>query len=224
MKIDERLYLSLPVDRNDGTTVWIHAAPVGREIFERYWLTMSKTFAMIWGEGLNTISGPLIAALALRRCAEDAKEWEGPTGVALGLLPEIRRLANVVAPGKAGWDIVPLDQAKTIGMIDEEDVTEVEGVLVFFTVCWHLNLRSERRGIMNSVAARLDASMSSQTLSAFVGSLKISTATGSTGGSPPGASSPPSSTGPQGPASSSASTSVLATFPGARLMNSGSDT
>jgi len=184
-RIDERLNLIIPVDRLAGGTAYIHANPIGRDVFETYWLTLAKTFAAIWQEGLNEIAGPKVAALMLRHIAEQNKTWDGPAGVSLGLMGEIRRLTNVVAPGGArGWDIVPLDQAVTMKLIDIEDVPEIEGVLVFFSVTWHLNRQSERLPIMDVVAKRLDASMSSQTLSAFVNSLPTSIATGSTGATP----------------------------------------
>lgn len=183
-RIDERLNLIIPVDRYDGTTIHIHATPIGREVFQKYFLVMAKAFAAIWADGLNNISGPRVAALMLREIAVNMGIWEGPEGVNLGLMSEIKRLANVIAPAAGRWDIVPLDQAIQAKMVDDDDVDEIVGNLVFFSLTWHLNRRKEREYVMGTVAARLDASMSSLSLSAFVNSLPIPIATGNTGGTP----------------------------------------
>lgn len=184
-RIDERLNLIIPIDRYDGTTVYIHATPIGREVFQKYFLVMAKAFASIWAEGLNNVSGPRVAALMLREIATNMGLWDGPEGVSLGLMTEIKRLANVIAPASGrGWDVVPLDQAIQAKMVDGDDVDEIEGNLVFFSLTWHLNRRKEREIVMDTVASRLDASMSSQNLSAFVNSLPTSIATGNTGGTP----------------------------------------
>jgi hypothetical protein len=200
MQIDEALFIVITVDRMDGTTVHVHAAPIGREVFQRYWLPLSKAFALIYGEGLH-LAGPRIAAEALRKVSEDLRVWEGPMGVERGLLPEIRRLANVVAPGGGnghapGWQMIPYDDAVRGGLIDQEDLDEIEGILVFFTLAWRLNLRRERRALIDGLVALWGASTSSASLSEFVAGLPTSTATASIGATVPAPSSPPSSTGP----------------------------
>jgi hypothetical protein len=93
MQIDEQLNLIVPVDRANGTTVWIHASPISREVFQKYWLVLSKAFSGMYAEGLGSIAGPRIAALMLRRVAEEMEigrgitEWNKPDGVENGLMP-----------------------------------------------------------------------------------------------------------------------------------------
>lgn len=218
MKIDEALNIVVPVDREDGTTVWVHAAPIGREVFQRFWLPLSKAFALIYGEGLH-LAGPRIAAMSLQKVAEDLRMWDGPMGVERALLPEIRRLANVVAPGgsngHSGWQMIPYDDAVKSRLIDQEDADEIEGVLTFFTLAWRLNLRKERRAIIDGLCALWGASTSSASLSEFADSLPTSTGTANTGATPPAPSSQPSSTGPAMKASPTASLNApMANFPG----------
>lgn len=224
MRINEQLNLVLPVDRMDGTTVYVHAMPIGREVFERYWLILAKTFSAIYGQGLGIISGPRVAALMLKQCAQEARQWEGPDGVEDGLVAEIRRLANVVAPGERGqgWQIYPLIEAMQRKVIDSDDAAEVDGVLVFFTLAWRLHRQSDRRGIMDGAASLWGASILSQSLSAFVSSLPTSTEIVSTGGTAASQSLLPSSIGPAAPDTRNASTTGQTTSPGAVRTNSGS--
>lgn len=223
LRIDERLNLVAPIDRPDGSVVWLHAQPISVQAYDRYWFVLAKVFASIYGEGLNTIAGPKIAHRLLRRLAneEDADDDKKPDGVFNGLMPEIRRMARVVAPtAQTGWDIIPFEEAAKKGIISEEDADEIEGLLVFFTVAWHLHKRGkERQAVMDLVARRLDASMSSQSLSAFANSLRTSSATGNTGATRPIPSLPPSLTGEPVSDSTHASTTETPISPGHQPTN-----
>lgn len=222
--ITEALYLTLPVDRQDGKTIWIHAQAINKAAFERYWFVLSKTFAAIYGEGLGVLAGPRVASRMLKRIAIAEGEWDGPTGIEHGLLPEIRRLCNVLVPG-AGWDIVPFEDAIKKQTIDAEDADEIESVLVFFTVAWHLHRRgAERQAVMAHVLSRLAASMKSLRLSEFQRSLPTSTETASTGETDRVTSLRPSSIGAPVPVSRPASGSATAISPGVPRTNTGSAT
>ena len=110
MRLNERLNLVLPVDR-DGTTVYVHSTPISREVFERFYLPIAKTLAKVGTNDLGMVSGPRVAALILKDAAKECGMWEGEQGVERGLLPEIRRLTNVVAFGPDGWRPFPFDKA-----------------------------------------------------------------------------------------------------------------
>jgi hypothetical protein len=223
MQIDESLTITIPVDRTDGSVVYVHASPIGREVFEKFWLPLSKTFSAIYGEGLGIIAGPRIAALMLRKVSIESGLWDGPVGVERGLIAEIHRLANVAAPGAngaSGWQIYPYADALSAGMIDADDAAEIEGVLVFFTLVWRLHRQSDRRAILDGAVRLWGASMSSQSLSAFVGSLPSLTETGSTGGTLPEALLPRSSIGPAVPRSNGSSTIGPTPSRGERPMSS----
>jgi hypothetical protein len=214
MRIDEQLAIVIPVDREDGSVVHVYATPISREVFQTYWLVLSKTFASMYEEGLALASGPRIAAMMLRHKAEEMRLWDGPAGVQLGLMREIRRLANVMVP--PDWQIYPMDDALARNLITEDDADEIDGVLVFFTLVWRLHLRKDRRVILDGAVSMWGASTSSLRLSAFIASLPTSTETDSTGATPPAPSSPPSSTGLPVLATRPASGNGSMTSPGAR--------
>jgi hypothetical protein len=220
MKIDEQLYLTIPVDRPDGTTIHVHAASIGREVFQRYWLTMAQAFNEIFQKQLF-FTGPRVAAMMLRSKAEADGIWDGPMGVEAGLMGEIRRLANVVVPAEGrGWTPIPYMDAVRDGVIDQEDAEEIDGLLSFFTLVSRLHVRADRARMVRSVAAMWDASTSSLSLSAYANSLATSTVTASTGVTPQAPSLPPSSTGAQALGSKNASgNGAMAPSPGAPLMN-----
>src|SRR3954465_11092498 len=94
LRIDKRLNLVIPIETSIGT-VFVHSCPIRREIFEKYFLIISKTFAAIYSEGLNVIAGPRVALMMLKQIAINANAWEGNDGVESGLLNEIRRITNV---------------------------------------------------------------------------------------------------------------------------------
>jgi hypothetical protein len=226
LRIDEQLNIILPLDRANGTVVWVHAAPISREVFQKYWLVLSKAFAGIYGEGLGSVAAPRIAALMLRRVSEAMEvnregtinEWNAPDGVQQGLMPEIRRMANVAAMASngagRGWQLFTLEHAIAHHMIDEEDLDEVDGLLVFFTLVWRLHLRKDRRTVVDGGVRLWGASTTLQSLSAFAASLPTSTETASTGEKPPAPSSPPVSTGPVAPASRNVSVRPPTISPG----------
>ena len=148
MKIDKRLNIVFTLERDTGP-IHVHSTPISRETFERYFIPISKTFAAIYGEGLNVIAGPRIAALMLRKVAEQTNTLEGPEGVRSGLLGEIIRLSNVLMPNPAGgWQTTPLHNAIAQEFLDEDDVAEVEGVLVFFTCVSSMHTRSQIADIL----------------------------------------------------------------------------
>ncbi len=149
MRLDRKLNLVAPVETDRGV-VYVHHVPISREVFERYFLVLSKTFARIFQEGLNVVAGPPIAALMLRKVAEETmvapgeNAWDGEAGVARGLMAEIRRLTNVVVPGDRGWQTLPYEGAARDGTMTADDAAEVDGLLTFFTLV-SVMLREDQR-------------------------------------------------------------------------------
>lgn len=189
MKLDRRLNLVVPVD-SDGATIYVHAAPIAEQVFDRYFMAIAKTFNTIYGEGLGVIAGPRVAAKILRKVAIDLGEWDDQKdtagnvtaiGIENGLMAEIRRLANIIAPGPKGWAASPLQDAITHGTISAEDASEVENALVFFTVASSMHKRAELPAILNGVSKIWDAQTASLNCTGFASSLETSTVTANTG-------------------------------------------
>lgn len=186
-KIDRQLNLVIPIERGDGVRLYAHSTPIDLRIFDAHFAVIAKTFSEIYGEGLGLLAGPRVAAKILRRIAEGLNLWDTPAGqpsIRRDLFEEIRRLTNVFAPGEKGWEMLPLDSAAKSGVLDEEDVSEVENFAVFFTVIWRMHKKSDRKVIMEAAALRWGGELTSSNCTAYRDSLPTSTPAANTGASP----------------------------------------
>lgn len=133
LRIDRKLNLIVPVEREGLGTVYVHSMPISREVFERYFLVIGRAFALIYSKDLNFFAGPRVAKLLLRNAAEEVNAWKGPEGVEAGLLGEIRRLSNVSVPREGGgWETLPYETALARGIFSEDEVEECENNICFF--------------------------------------------------------------------------------------------
>lgn len=176
MKLDKRLNLIIPVERGDAT-VYVHSMPIGRECFETYFLPLSKTFAAIYSEGLGILGGPRIAALMLKRVSTELGIWDGDAGVARGLMAEIRRLTNVVAPGANGWETFPFQDAVSRQYFDADDIAEIENALVFNSAAWAMHRKAEAAEVMAGAARLWGAQTSPLNCTGYTASLPTLTET-----------------------------------------------
>jgi hypothetical protein len=169
----------IPVER-DGGPVYVHSMPISREVFERYFMTIAKTFGRIMVEGLAHTS-PRIAMLMLRKTAQDDGNWSGAGGVELGLVSEIRRLTNVLLPSDNGWEMLSWHDAVREKRLDDEEVAEVENLLAFFILSAAMRRRKEHEEMMEAMAEAFNLQTTSLDCTEFASSLPTLTATGSTG-------------------------------------------
>ncbi len=174
MRINTRLNLVIPVDTDAGT-LFVHSVPISREVFEKYFLVISKAFAAIYQEGLNVVAGPRIAMLMLKRAAVERGEWDGPDGVQNGLVAEIRRLTNVAVPGEGGWKSYPMQDAIDRSILDADDVSEVEGAVAFFTCASAMHKRDQLPAILGGMTSLWDARTTSLNFTDYLASLRTST-------------------------------------------------
>lgn len=182
MKVDRRLNLVLTVERDEGPA-YVHSTPISTMVWERYFLTISKTYAAMTAQGGEWMMrlGPRTAKLMLKRVAEADGAWGGPEGVESGLLAEVRRLSNVVRPTPEGWETLPLQEAVDKHYFDEEDVGEVENAITFFIVCSASMKRSEAERFIPAVFGMLDAQCVSSAVTEYMQSLPTSRLAESTG-------------------------------------------
>ena len=175
MKIDSKLNLVTEVETENGS-IFVHSTPISREVFEKYFLTISKTFASIISEGLSFISGPRVAAMLLKKIATEQGAWDGRDGVEAGLMAEIRRLSNVIMPSSTGWQTVPFQDAISRQLLDQDDIAEVEGLICFFICASAMSRKTEIKGVLERM--RLwGSSITLLNSTAFAASLPISTET-----------------------------------------------
>jgi hypothetical protein len=147
MRIDKRLNLIIPVETENGR-FYVHSTPLSRDVFERYFLVISKTFAAIHAEGLGSFGGPRVAYLMLKKIAIDSGCWEGLGGVENGLLSEIKRLSTVIAPTESGYRQMPIESAINGELFNDDDVDDIMGYAVFFICVSAMHKRELVAGTM----------------------------------------------------------------------------
>jgi hypothetical protein len=139
-KLNRKLNIVITVESDNGN-IYVHSAPIGRQVFEDNFLVISKAFTQVYTHGLGPVTGPRVAALLLKQEAQALHIWEKTQQ---SLMAEIYRLTNVIAPGDGGWESLPFDVAKKRGILDEDVAAEVENCLVYFTCASSVHLRAEQ--------------------------------------------------------------------------------
>jgi hypothetical protein len=150
LQIDRKLNLVIPLRREDaGITIYVHSMPISRVIFEENFLLISRAFSMMHAAGLGQFAGPRVAAMIIKRVAVELGTWEGDGGVGNALMNEIRRLTNVIVPIEGqGWQTKPFQDAISAGFLSEDEVSEVENAICFFTLASVMHLRRQVAGIL----------------------------------------------------------------------------
>lgn len=167
--------------RSEVQPYYVYSTPLSRAVFERYWLIFSKTFSAIYAEGLSAISGPRVAAMAMRDIARRLGQLDGAEGVEHGVFDEIRRTSVIVMPTSKGWEQVMLQDAINAKLITDDDISEVENLLTFFTVISALHRAAERGPILEGAATLWDARILLSSCSVFIASLPKLTVTANLG-------------------------------------------
>lgn len=177
MKLDRSLNLTLTVDREDGATLYVHHTPIPFELYETYFLTISKTWTALAAEGREYLmrTGVRTAKFMLKRMAERDGVWDGEGGVERGLIGEIRRTTMVAVPKPSGgWEQLPLQVAIDQKRLSTEDVSEVENAICFFTSGWSVMARKDAMAILPLVFGLYGAAVSSSSFTEFLASLPTS--------------------------------------------------
>jgi len=179
MKINKQLNLVVPVVDGDET-IYIHSAPIGHEVFEKYHRVIGKTFSVIYSEGLNVVAGPRIAAMILKEVAQEmprANEsgnwWSGVDGVENGLMNEIRRLCSVAIPEADGWKSLPVDVAIKRELISAETVREAEGKIVFFTLASVMHTGTQKTGMLEAMKELWEVELTFLNSTEYINSLPM---------------------------------------------------
>jgi hypothetical protein len=178
VEIDRKLNLVLTVERGDGSILHVHSTPVRQAIFTQYYKIIAKTFSQIYSGGYGVTAAPRIAAMLLRDVAAEEGSKEG---VQNGLINEIHRLTNVLVLGNAGWETLPLEDALKRGLLDEDDASEVENAVVFFTVASAMHKRTDLRGVLGAVQGIWGGRLVSSTCTVYASSLPMLIKAGTTG-------------------------------------------
>lgn len=175
MKIDEKTNIVIALfDENNAIYAYCHSTPISTEVFDLNWQLLGKTYSELMDTvGMDSLHlvGPKVAVSALR---DAAGKLFGDAGIgkADALLAEVRRLSTIiVSQENGGYQPVPYSAATSREMITASDAREVESVIVFFTLGWHL-FPNHLRAQMWVMIRAWSGQTSSLSPSAFISSLR----------------------------------------------------
>lgn len=191
---DLRLVLPIRADANGTASAWAYHTPISMQTFEANYRVLAATKAALFAQGPRYAFevGAQVAALHLRdagrrdaadRLDLDASGNPGDGGIG-ALIADLHRLTTIAAPAAAGWEQVPLAIAMQRGVLDADDVREVENALVFFTCAFYLTPRAQRSATVGLVASVAGGSTTSLPLTDWIASLPTSTPAGALPGAP----------------------------------------
>lgn len=189
LSINRKMNIVVPIEREDGSKIYIHSTPISTPTFEKYFLVLAKTFSAFAENGVVVTSAPSIARLTLKQVAEstprtgDSSWWVGDDGVggSGGLIEDIVRMSNVIN----GEEIRPLKDHLISGSFTEEDKNEVLSLLIFFIVVSHIPPRLDRADLLRGMASIYHLGLTYSTPTDYANSLKTSTSAANTGENPP---------------------------------------
>jgi hypothetical protein len=170
-RINGKLNLVIPVDGTASGTVYVHSTPISRDVFERHFRVLARSFAAIYQERLNIFAGPRVSKLLLQQTAEELGLWDTPGGVRDALIPEIFRLTNVAVANGNGWETIPYHEAVAKKLLDEDDAAEVENAVCFFICNSAIMRRDQLPAILDGMTSLWGALTTSSTCSEYAASL-----------------------------------------------------
>jgi hypothetical protein len=177
VKLNRKLNLVLSVETGDGT-VFVHSTPISREVFEDNFLVISRAFTQVYTNGLGPVTGPRVAALLLKKEAQELGVWERTQQ---SLMAEIYRLTNVIAPSPNGWEQMPFDVAKKRGVLEDDTASEVENCIVYFICASSIHLKAELAVATEGLNTLWGAQTSLSNVTEYMSSLRTSTQEETTG-------------------------------------------
>jgi hypothetical protein len=176
MRINKKLNLVIPIEGDRGTS-YVHAVPLAHGVFEQHYKVLARTFTVLVTL-YSEVAGPRVALMTLREVAE---QMGVKSDIETGLIPEIRRSTNMLVLGDHGYETVMFQTALDRGVLDEEDVSEVENALAFFTVYSAMLKRQQRMEMLDGAAKMWGAQITSLDVMEYAASLKTSTKDANTG-------------------------------------------
>jgi hypothetical protein len=176
MKIDKNLNVVTTVTTTAGEEMRVHSMPIGMAVYEANYLLLARTHSELQSLGIKT--GPSVARLAL---ADIASQFD-MTKSHNALMSEIRRLTNVCYPTKNGFEQMPLESSIDEGFLDEETLSYVESLLVFFTLIRWVYPPEYRPMFMDMMRDAWNLASTPFTITEYANSLRTSTKAATSGG------------------------------------------
>ena len=176
--ISRKLNVVLPPLQGKDGPIYIHSTPIGRATFEACFRPMARAMSSIITEGIGPITGPSVAALILQQEADALGEGET---IKTGVMLDIKRNTNVIFADKN--DQLPYAVAIQRGVLDEDQQSEVENLLVYFGLVSWIRLPPDLAARLGLEGLRQlwNVQTTSLDTTAFMSSLKTSTPVVNTG-------------------------------------------
>ena len=178
IRVDEKLNVVISVADDDGQPgLYVYSAPISREVFEANFRALSLTYAEITARDSSYLPiGIRCASLTLKdvAAAEAARKGRQGDGGAAALLAEIKRLTTILAPSQGGWDTLPVPEAIRAGVLTDEEWSEVESAIVFFTGAYWLAPSRRRKEVVTALCSMLGWQATSSLPLEFVAGLPTS--------------------------------------------------
>lgn len=185
--ISRRLNIVLPPVETEKGLLYIHSQPVGRSVFDACYRPMARAMSTLISDGIGPITGPSVAMLQLLSEADLMGDGDKVRNL---LMSEIRRLTNCALVGgdKPGSDNqLPYAVACQQKLLDEDQQSEVENILVYFTLASWVRIPAGLSSGMGleGLQQLWNVQISSSTLTEYMRSLPTSTPDENTGEKPP---------------------------------------
>jgi len=181
MQISRNLKLVLPVYEGDDLRLSIYAEPLSRFAFESSYKILARAWSDLNASGIGSIGLMTTASYALKESAVALYgDVDGATRYN-ALSAEMLRTATAIVPHSGSWQPAPYENAKSAGLITEDDSAIVESLIAFFPLVsrmvdphWGLVLRT-------AVQLNYGAQFISLSCMEHIASLKTSTKVAASG-------------------------------------------
>jgi hypothetical protein len=183
MQIDRKLHIVIPIEQEDGSTVYVHSTAIDSMVFDKYYKPIAIAHGAMFADSLGPWAAPRVADKYLREAAKGltTRDYDCWADVQKGLLAEIYRLTNVAMLGERGWEPLPYDVAKKQGVFSPDTISQIEAALVFFTLGYAMYPVKSRRAILDSGMSLWDSHCELSSFTEFMSSLPTPTRAENTG-------------------------------------------
>ena len=166
MKINRQLHLVIEIDTDDGKR-YVHADPLPEDVFNRYALPLAQVFETLYERGATLGAARIAKSQFVNTVLRDLPPIEGfvseperekledkiKESLEKDFFSPLRGTAHLIASTKGLWETIQLDDAIKMGLLDGDDVSEVENALTFFTVLYRLHRKTERETELRRLSA-----------------------------------------------------------------------
>ena len=187
MKISKDLNLVIERPQEDGTVLRVHSMPIPLSVYEDNALMIAEAMMRVYGARITFSAAPRVLAPEMRKVAAERARARGDDermpNEYDALLAEIHRRTMVLVPRPDGYEPMLFDEAVKRDALDEDDVAEVDGAILFFSAAWRFHGKADRRGVVTGAAQLWSGSVTSSNSTEYQASLGTSTQAASSGAS-----------------------------------------